>query len=350
MRGGGGGENSSFVHFFFYHKKYNLFVNNYSISSSPKNIFTKIYEEVVTFENLNLAFKSFLRRKSNKKDVNLFYFKSGDQLFDIFKDLKNNSYKHGPYTNFKIVDTKTRLINKATVIDRIVHKLVYNFLYDYFDKRFIYDSYSSRKFKGTHKAILRYEKFSREITLNYTKQAWVLKFDIKKCFQSIDQDILIKILSKYISDKDIINLCREIIFSQEKGLALGNLTSQLFINVYLNELDFFSKHICKIKYYIRYADDIVCFFDSLQEAEEFRYILKTFCLEHLHLVVHKEIIRTVYSGMDFLGFINFPKYRILRKTTKIKMVKNLNENNKNSYKGLLKWGNCYKIKRSIYLE
>lgn len=346
----GGGENSNFFKIIIFHKNYRLFSNNYNILTNPKLLLVTTYSEMITLKNIIIAFNSFIHRKSKRKDVNLFYFKYIDELFNLFDELKNFSYKHGPYTNFKIIDTKTRLINKANVIDRIVHRLVYNFLYNYFDKRFIYDSYSSRKYKGTHKAILRYEDFSRKITNNYTKQAFVLKFDIKKCFQSIDQDILMKILSKYILDKDILSLCKEIVFSHKSGLALGNLTSQLFINIYLNELDFFAKKVCKIQYYIRYADDIVCFFKTKKEAEEFQFILKSFCLEHLNIIVHKEVIRTVYSGMDFLGFINFPKYRILRKITKNKMLKNINENNKSSYNGLLKWGNCHKIKSSLYLD
>src|SRR5258708_2476880 len=134
-------------------------------------------------------------------------------------------------------------------------------MYPFFDNVFIADSYSCRKEKGTHKAMNRFRKFFGQVSKNHTATAWVLKCDIKKFFASIDQSILVAILKQYIPDPDIMWLLSEIIgsfsVSLNRGLPLGNLTSQLLVNIYMNEFDQFVKHKLKAEYYIRYADDFV---------------------------------------------------------------------------------------------
>ena len=219
------------------------------------------YEEVVTLENLLEAWNDFVRGKRKREDVNHFALYLSDNLFNLLHDLKNELYVHGEYEEYVICDPKKRTIHKASVRDRVVHRLLYNLLYPYFDRRYIHDSYSCRVGKGTHKAHKRFRSFVNSMSKNYTQSCYVLnyvlKFDIKKCFESIDTEILKQILRSHIEDSKILTLTEKIINSFGNGLPLGNLTSQLFINIYFHELDYYVKQACKIKCYLRYADDIV---------------------------------------------------------------------------------------------
>ena len=312
------------------------------------------FEDIISANNLLEAWKEFIKGKRNKKDVQIFSFYLMDNILLLCYDLKNFKYKHGGYQCFKINDSKSRIIHKASVRDRLLHHAVYRILYPFFDKIFIADSFSCRNEKGTHKAINRFGEFAYIVSKNNTKTCWVLKCDVKKFFDSIDQNILIKILEKRIFDEDIINLLKEIIFSfKPNGLPLGNLTSQLFANVYLNELDQFIKHKLKIKYYIRYADDFVILSGDKICLEREIPIISDFLQEELKLILHpdKVFIKTLYSGVDFLGWVNFSDHKIVRNTTKNRILKIIKENPEpkrlNSYFGLLKHGNTQKIKNKV---
>ena len=185
----------------------------------------------------------------------------------------------------------------------------------------------------------------------------MLKCDIRKFFENIDHDILLAILKKYITDKNIAWLLEKIIrsFSSApgRGLPLGNLTSQLFVNIYMNEFDQYVKHGLKVKYYIRYADDFVVFSQDKSWLQEVLSKIGDFLLEELKLDLHpnKIFIKTINSGVDFLGWVHFQDHRVLRTVTKNRMIKKLRINKKEevmaSYLGLLKHGNAYKIKKSI---
>lgn len=280
-------------------------------------------------------------------------------LISLHHDLKNKTYIHGGYIAFNISDPKPRNIHRATVRDRVVHRLLYKELYSYFDKKFIFDSYSCRKNKGTHKAILRFEKFTRKVSKNYTKQCFVLKCDVKKFFASIDHKILKEILAQHIQDEDLLNLIGNIInsFSARpclaEGLPLGNLTSQLLVNIYMNEFDQFVKHNLKEKHYIRYADDFVFISEDKLNLENITPVISEFLIKNLKLTLHpnKVFIKSIYSGVDFLGWIHFPRYRVLRTSTKRKMFRNLKgeskEETKSSYVGMMKWGSCYKLSQTV---
>lgn len=316
-----------------------------------KIIFDHKFEEIINIDNLFLAWQEFIKGKRNKKDIQEFSFYLLYNILSLHEDLKNHTYKHGGYKEFKINDPKPRIIHKASVRDRLLHHAVYRVLYQFFDKKFVSESYSCRNGKGTHKAVKRFKEFVHKVSKNNTKQCWILKCDIRKFFASVDQDILLAILEKYVDDKEIINLLREIIFSfNYGGLPLGNLTSQLFANVYLNEFDQFIKRKLKARYYIRYCDDFVMFSQDKIYLENLIPQIQNFLQNVLGLTLHpdKVFIKTIYSGVDYLGWINFKDHRILRKTTEERMLKRIKENPKpeviNSYLGLLKWGNTYKIK------
>jgi len=302
---------------------------------------------------LLISWQEFLKGKKKRKDVIKFSLNLTDNIFGLHADLVNKKYKHSLYTAFKITDPKARDIHKASVRDRLLHHAIYRILYPYFDSKFIFDSYSCRIGKGTHKAINRFRDFGRKSSQNNTKTVWILKCDIKKFFANIDHEILKNILAKNINDADLLWLLNQIIDSFNPGLPLGNLTSQLLVNIYMNEFDQFIKRKLKVKYYIRYADDFVVFSQDKTYLQNLISEISNFLEKGLRLKLHpdKVFIKTLASGVDFLGWVNFPNYRILRTTTKRRMLKKFNQNSsketKASYLGLLSHGNTYKVCKKV---
>ncbi len=289
------------------------------------------YNEIISLENLFEAWKEFSNGKRDKKDVQEFSFALMDNIFSLHSDLSNHTYKHGGYQAFKINDPKPRDIHKASVRDRLLHHAIYRILYPFFDKTFIADSYSCRLNKATHKAVNKFRSYFYKVSKNNTRTCWVLKCDIIKFFANIDHKILVKILKEYISNENIIWLLKNVInsFSSEKdtsvGLPLGNLTSQLLVNIYMNKFDQFVKHKLKVKCYMRYADDFIILADDKKWLEEQITLVREFLHRELKLELHpdKIFIKTVSSGVDFLGMVNFPDHRILRTKTKKRMFKKI---------------------------
>lgn len=311
------------------------------------------YDSIISLENLLLAWQEFIKDKKNKKDVQEFQLKLMENIFNLRQDLKNKTYNHSYYKAFKINDPKPRDIHKAKVRDRLLHHAVCRVLYTYFDSKFIYDSYSCRLEKGTHKAIDRFKIFACKVSKNNTRTCFVLKCDIRKFFANINHQILKEILVLHIEDKDILWLLNKILDSFPIGLPLGNLTSQLLVNVYMNEFDQFMKRELKVKYYIRYADDFVLLNDNKEYLKKLLPQISNFLESKLKLSLHpnKVFIKTYASGVDFLGWVHFPSHRVLRTTTKRRMFKKLKQNpkeeTKQSYLGMLSHGNTYKISSKI---
>jgi len=323
-------------------------------------MFTHKYNNIISIENLLITWERFLRGKRNKKDVIIFQSKLSDNIIDLYNLLQTKTYKHDGYSAFNISDPKPRNIHKATVRDRFLHHLIYKELYSYFDKKFIYDSYSCRENKGTHRALNRFRYFARKVSKNNTKTCYVLKGDIKKFFASINHNILYSILDIYIEDEEIKWLIKQIVSSFYTteigvGLPLGNLTSQLLVNVYMNEFDMFIKQELREKYYIRYADDFVILSDNKKHLEDLLLKISIFLNEKLKLKLHenKVYIKTYASGVDFLGWVHFPYHRQIRTTTKRKIIKKLKRYPKQqtitSYRGLFSHGNTYKLKKFLGL-
>ncbi len=327
------------------------------ISNRVKIQLSHSFEEIISVENLLAAWQEFIKGKRNKKDVQEFSLHLMDNIFSLHRGLLHHTYNHGGYQAFKINDPKPRDIHKATVRDRLLHHALYRKLYPFFDKTFVSDSYSCRRNKGTHKAINKFREYAYIVSKNNTQTCWILKCDIRKFFANIDHAILLKILGEYIPDKNIINLLENIVESfavkPGVGLPLGNLTSQLLVNIYMNKFDQFVKHKMKAKYYIRYADDFVFLSGSKKLLEEQLLVVEDFLREELKLEMHpdKVFIKTLNSGVDFLGWINFFDHRVLRTATKKRMMRRLQENYKketlNSYLGMLGWGNGEKLQKDI---
>ena len=315
------------------------------------------YQDIISLENLLLAWEEFIKGKKKRRDVQEFSFNLFDNIILLYEELANQTYRHGGYEAFRINDPKPRDIHKASVRDRLLHHAIYRILYPFFDRLFVTDSYSCRVDKGTHKAIERFRQMSYKASRNNTKTCWVLKCDIKKFFATIDHDILLTILREYIFDKDILYLLREVIDSFEtatgKGLPLGNLTSQLLVNIYMNRFDQFIKHTLKAQYYIRYADDFVFLSNNKDCLNAILPQIKKFLFQELKLQLHpqKIFIKTLASGIDYLGWVNFPYHRVLRTATKRRMMRRVQEHltqkTMQSYLGLLKHGNTFRLRNEV---
>ena len=316
------------------------------------------FEDIISVENLLLAWQEFVKGKRGKRDVQGFSLRLMDNILLLHDDLINKTYKHDVYKAFNISDPKPRNIHKASVRDRLLHHAIHRILYPFFDKTFISDSFSCRLNKGTHKALNRFRSFGYKMSRNNTKTCWILKCDIRKFFANIDHNVLVGILEQYIPDENILWLIQEIIGSFHSGkpgvgLPLGNLTSQLFVNIYMNEFDQFVKHKLKTRYYIRYADDFVIFSKDKDWLRRLIPQISDFLNNRLKLRLHQDkiFIKTLSSGIDFLGWVHFPNHRVLRTTTKRRMFKRIKthptQETINSYLGLLRHGNTYKIKHKI---
>lgn len=279
-----------------------------------------------------------------------------DNIVALHQDLKEKIYQHGPYQAFKVNDPKPRDIHKASVRDRLLHHAIYRVLYPYYDQKFIFDLYSCRRDKGAHRAMNRFRYFTRKASHNHTRTAWVLKCDIRKFFANIDDEILKNILVKHIQDKDMLRLLGQVIDSFDPGLPLGNLTSQLLANVYMNEFDHFLKRKLKVKYCVRYADDFVILHENKQYLMNLLPQISEFLNARLKLSLNpdKVSIKTFASGVDFLGWVHFPHYRILRTSTKRRMLKKMDQDITKemiaSYQGLLSHGNTHKIRKRLFWE
>jgi retron-type reverse transcriptase len=324
--------------------------------------FNHAYNDIISLENLLEAWKEFLKGKKSRKDAQEFGRDLMSNIISLHQELLIRTYKHSSYEAFKVNDPKPRDIHKACVRDRLLHRALYRILYPFFTRTFISDSTSCRLGKGTHLAVNRFRTFAYKVSRNHTRTIWVLKCDIRKFFASIDQEILTAILSEYIPDKDIMELIESIIgsfSSTEKGvgLPLGNLTSQLFVNIYMNEFDQFMKHKIKAKYYIRYADDFVILSENRNWLCNIVPQIRDFLWNRLKLNLYpnKVSISTVASGVDYLGWVNFPDHRVLRTTTKMRMFREIQKKQGKketvqSYFGLISHGNSWKLKRRILYQ
>jgi RNA-directed DNA polymerase len=313
------------------------------------------YKHIISVENLLLAWKEFLSGKKTRKDVLLFERHLMSNILALHEELSEKSYRHSNYHAFNISDPKPRNIHKALVRDRLLHHALYRELSPFFDRTFVATSYSCREYKGMHKAIDQFRRFSYKVSKNNMKTVWVLKCDIRKFFASIDQTVLIEILKEYIPDKDIVALLSTIIESfhsteKGKGLPLGNLTSQLLVNIYMNEFDQFVKHSVNAKHYIRYADDFVFLSEDKEWLEAVLIKISIFLKEKLKLSLHpdKVFIKTLTSGVDFLGWVHFPDHRVVRTVTRKRMFKRIalkegKTETVQSYLGLLQHGNAKKL-------
>ena len=341
--------------------------------------YKNLYQKVCSFDNLISAFRKARKGKSKKDYVINFELKLQKNLKCLQKDLINKTYFPSNLKKFVIRDPKTRTIHSSIFRDRIVHHAIINILNPIYEKIFIYDSFASRKNKGSHKAINRFESFIKKVSSNgrliknsfnnNSIQGYVLKADFRHYFDSVNHKILINILRKKIDDENLISLIKIVLenFESSKGVGmpLGNYTSQFFANIYLNELDYYVKHTLKSKYYIRYVDDFVILHKNKKRLKYFLEHINNFipCLK-IKLHPDKSEIHPLRNGITFLGYRIFYHCRLLRQRNIRYFTKELKKNislykNKditkeqiesriNGWLGYAKFGNTFNFRNKIF--
>ena len=332
----------------------------------PKTIRNK-YDECLTFSKLLEAHERARKGKANKRDVLKFSVDLETNITNILTCLKNENYKTGKYYNFTIYEPKERLIKALPYKDRVVQQwYIKEFIKPYIIPRFIKDTYACIDTRGTHSAVNSVQNYMRKMYRNY-KEYYILKCDIKKFFYNIDKEILFNIMKKYISDLKLLNLTKIFIYDDggEKGIPIGNYTSQFFANIYLNELDKHVKETLRIKYYVRYMDDFIILLKTKAECKEIKNKIEEFISLYLRLSLNsKSRYYPNKMGVNFCGYRIFETHRLVRTRCKQKMNKQIKKWNKlyeegrlNTQRMLLSWNsfkahtshaNTYKLKTTLF--
>ena len=285
-----------------------------------------LFEKMISPANLFKSWDHFKRGKRKRKDIQVFERHLEDNVFQLHENLASFQYQHDRYHFFYVFEPKERYIGKASVRDRLVHQMVHGTLTPIFDKQFIFHSLSSRLGKGIHTGVSHLHQMIRKVSANGTKPCFALKMDIRKFFDSIDHNVLKKLIRKSVFDEKVLKLIDLIIDSfqgkkQGVALPLGNVTSQLFSNIYLHPLDDFVKRVLRIRYYLRYCDDFIFLSNNPDFLKSLIPIVREFLEQHLRLQLHpkKVTIRKLCQGIDFVGYLFFSKHRLLRVQTKKRM-------------------------------
>lgn len=299
-------------------------------------IYTNLFNKLITPENLFFAWEEFRRDKKKKEDVLNFEKNLEREIFSLHRELASHTYCHNGYIGFYISDPKRRHIHKAQVRDRVLHHAIMSILYPLYEKTFIHNSFSCRIGKGTHKGVEALRSMLYKASKNNTRNVYILKCDIEKFFDSINHEILLLILSLRIKDQKLMNLLVEVVesFASNRStlfnrcsVPIGNLTSQLFANVYMDVFDQFIKHDLKVKYYARYTDDFVIVSENKEYLIQLLPKISSFLKEKLKIQIHpKKITITKFSwGIDYLGYVLFPHFTLVRKRTQKRALRKINE-------------------------
>ncbi len=299
--------------------------------------------EVFSFANIYRQYLKCRKHKRNTINALKFEVRAEENLLKLQEKLQKKTYYPSRSVCFVVNRPKLREIFAADFKDRVIHHILVDYLEKIWEKIFIFDSYACRKNKGTHKGVKRLQAFMRKITRNGTRRAYYMQLDIRSFFVNIDKEMLFGLIAKKTRNKNILWLARIIIFhdctkdyifkgdrgllkripahkslfeqENKRGLPIGNLTSQFFANVYLNELDQFIKHNLKVKYYLRYCDDFVILHNDKGQLEVWKGLIDGFLQNRLKLTLHpkQQIIRPISNGVNFLGYIIRPDYILVRR-------------------------------------
>lgn len=316
--------------------------------------------EAFSFSNLYRHYHACRKNKRGTTNALKFELDSENQLYQLSLELQNKSYNPSPATCFVLDKPKLREIIAADFRDRVVHYVLVEHLENIYERKFIYDSYACRKDKGVHKAVGRVKSFIN--TLNsQAGNTHYLQLDIRSFFLNINKEILFNLVKKHVSNPDMLWLAdktinfnladnyelkgdkslftklpehKSLIKSKSTtGLAIGNLTSQFFANLYLNELDQYVKHELKCKHYVRYCDDFLLLGKDAAELENLKAMIEIFLHERLGLELNPNYgeIKLANNGIDLLGYVIRNKYTLVRK----RVIHNLTEKLANFKKQLV---------------
>lgn len=308
------------------------------MSKTIKNTFNKN----LTFLNLLNAYKRSIKSKGNKKNVIKFSINLETNICNLLNELKSNKYKPSKYFSFTIYEPKERKILALPLKDRIVQQwYIEQFIKPYIISRLINDTYACIKNRGTHNAVKKIEHYMRIMKKKYNEY-YILKCDIKKYFYSIDKNILYNIMKCYISDKKLLNLTKILIneSNEEKGIPIGNYTSQYYANIYLSKLDYYIKQELKVKYYVRYMDDFCLLLKTKQECFLIKKKIEKYLMTHLKLELNsKSRYYKNNSGINFCGYKIYETHRLLRNICKKKIKRKIIKWNKDYSLGKLDYSN-----------
>lgn len=311
-----------------------------------------------SYENILSCYYECRKRKRNTINALKFEKNFEEEILKLRKELLSRTYKPGKSICFVVTKPKLREIFAADFRDRIVHHVLVSYLEPIWERKFIDQSYACRKGKGAHKAIGDLRRYMAKASHGFCQNVYYLQIDIQSFFVSLDKEILFSMIRRHTRDPVVLWLARLIIFHEpqknyqakgqlslfdlipahktlfrappKKGLPIGNLTSQFFANVYLNELDQFIKHKLKAKYYLRYVDDLVLLSEDKKKLSEWRRRIDRFLESELKLRLHpkKTRLQEIGKGIDFLGYVVKPRYALVRRRTvrsckhKIKIANN----------------------------
>ncbi len=292
----------------------------------------------LSLTNIWRAWAAFRRGKKPSREIMAFEAELETGLLRLCADVNTGRYQHGPYGHRIVNEKKRRDIAVAGVRDRVVHRLLYDYLVPLTDSRLDYDVWSCRKNKGLHQALLR----TKQLTTKHS-QTWVLRADIFKFFDNVNHQTLRECLTRCISETKALDLLDKVIESyssqldRQTGIPIGNLTSQIFANIYLNEFDRFVRHQIKPLGYVRYGDDFVIFEGTKAQVKAIQELVSVWLSVNLALQLNSKnnLVFPAKRGIKFLGHQIYPfsPLAIDRQMTK-KVNKQVNIKNMSSYKAL----------------
>lgn len=307
-----------------------------------------MYSVISNFNNLLLAYQEARKCKRYKSTSLRFAFFLESNLLRLQKALITETYLPSSYVCFTVSEPKTRKVAAPAFCDRVLQHSLVSQIEPLFDKQFIYDSYACRKGKGTHFGLLRIKKFLASARSVYGKDTpiYYLSMDIQKFFASVSWDILLTIVNRTVTCPKTTRLINKIVTTHRcvdakgtyvaapldvvnpdtrQGIPIGNLTSQLFANVYLNMLDHFVKETLHVRWYARYMDDFLVIHPSLSYLKKVRDDITLFVEYNLHLHPHpkKNIIQNTKNGVPFVGYLIFYDHVKVRGSTLLRMRRKL---------------------------
>ena len=296
-------------------------------------------DRIASFETLHQAYVNAKRNKRYRDEVLIFSSNLEHELLKLQQELRDGSYRVGPYREFYVLVPKKRLIMALKFRDRVVQWAIYMTFNPYLERKYIHDSYGCRVGKGTLAAADRLQYWMRLIArkpIEHDKRWYYLKVDISKFFYRVDHEIIMSMFARMTDDAKFLALMDRIINGAtpfglplgasvsdcpphsrlyDVGMPIGNLTSQMVANMYLDALDQHCKHVLKIRYYIRYMDDIIILHNDLQTIHDYKQAIELFARERLRLSLnHKTMIKPVIHGIEFVGWRIFATHRRLRKS------------------------------------
>ena len=324
--------------------------NEYQIEQYVEgmSVLTDVYDKMCSYEDLEISYREARKGKRYRPEILKFSDKLETGLDLLLFELNEQVYEMGRYRMFYVHEPKLRLVMSIPFHDRIVQWSIYRYLFPFYDKQFIEDSYACRKDKGSHAAADKLQYWLRQAHRkeleNPDKKCYYLKLDISKYFYRVNHEILLDILRVRIHDDKMMTLLERIInnpnqkfglpagFSPEDcpyedwlddtGMPIGNLTSQMFANIYLDQLDQFCKHTLGISHYIRYMDDVIILSESKEELHRWKDCIERFLNECLALSLNnKTAIRPITLGIDFVGYKIWATHRKLKKSTARKIIR-----------------------------